>query len=97
MILQAGTHDVSLVKNIVVELEPYNLTARCVDGRVLVSWQVGGKVVMVNPLEMDTSGEEGKKESSLKVWGTRDQMEVCLDEYVLLRRGQVIWLELYKK
>ena len=52
---------------------------------------------MVSPLEMDTSGEEGKKEFSLKVWGTRDQMEVCLDEYVLLRRGQLIWLSSTRK
>ena len=31
------------------------------------------------------------KEFRLKVWGTRDQM----DEYGLLGRGQVIWLEVY--
>ena len=27
--------------------------------------------------------------------GTRDQMEVCLDENGFLRRGQIIWLDLY--
>ena len=30
-----------------------------------------------------------------KVWGTRDQMEVCLDDNGLLRSGQVIRVQLY--
>ena len=32
----------------------------------------------------------------LKVWGTSDQMEVCLDDNGLLRRGQIIWRKLYQ-
>ena len=39
-----------------LELEPYNLTARCVNGRGIVTFkvscEVGGWVGMENPLEM---------------------------------------------
>ena len=82
-----------------LELKPYNLAARCVNGRDLVtfkvSWQVGGRVGMVNPLEMKDTVGWGGEWKTFKICGTRDQMEVCMDDNGLLRRGQVIWLKLY--
>ena len=49
---------------------------------------------MVNPLYMtDSRMRKGRKSLDSRSGGP--QMEVCLDEYGLLRCGQVIWLEIY--
>ena len=63
-----------------VEIQPYKLTARCVDGRGLVtfkdSWQVGRRVGMVNPLEMMNTVVWGGEESVRL--GSRNLTEVCV-------------------
>ena len=113
-----------IICKIHVELAPNNLAARCLNERGLVtfkvSWQVGGRVGMVNPPEKkDTGGWGGDRKCFTKdgystslvrlveedllhgldsrSGGTRDQMEVCLDNNGLPRRGQIIWRKLYQK
>ena len=62
-----------------------------------VSREVGGWVGMENPVEMmECRVRRGMKELDSRSGGTRDQMEVCLDDNGLLRRGQVIWPQLYR-
>ena len=46
---------------------------------------------------MDMLGRRGGRKRYSRSGGTRDQMEVCLDENELLRRGEIIWLDLYHK